>query len=111
VNDIKLIESKLEFDSRIKSHLVTGCKTYTIRKGHRHFATHITIGDMSAIVNSYKHYILLTTPLEILVKEGYRSIFDCLHKLGKYYPDITLSTPITVIEFRLDVESGGSTHR
>lgn len=106
----KNIEKVLEFDSRIKPTVVSGCKTTTIRKGHRHFAKKITIGNQSAVVNDYRHYILMTVPLSILVKEGFKSVFDCLQKLQKYYPDLTLGSPVTVIEFRLDVLDGGSTH-
>ena len=108
---IKVVEKILEFDSRIKSTIVTGCKTTTIRKGHRHFARNITIEKHPAIVNNYRHYILSTIPLEILVQEGYRTIFDCIRTLQKFYPDITLNTPVTVVEFRLEVLDGGSTHR
>lgn len=106
----KLEESILEFDDRMKPTIITGCKTTTIRKGHRFFKKNITIAKQPAIVNSFKHYILLTVPLEILVKEGFKSIFDCLRKLQRYYPDITLNTPVTVVEFRMDVIDGGSTH-
>lgn len=104
------IETSLECDSRLKPTIVSGCKTTTIRKGHRVFGKNITIGEMPAVINSYKHYILMTVPLEILVREGFKSIFDCMRKLQRYYPDISLNTPVTVIEFRLDVLDGGSTH-
>ena len=110
MTDIKLEESILEFDARIKPTVVTGCKTTTIRKGHRYFKKNITIAKQPAVVNYQKHYILMTVPLDILVKEGFKSIFDALRKLQKYYPDITLNTPVTVIEFRMDVISEGSTH-
>jgi hypothetical protein len=110
VTEIKLEESILEFDQRIRPTVVTGCKTTTIRKGHRHFKKNITIAKQPAVVNWQRHFILMTVPLEILVKEGFKSIFDCLHKLQKYYPDITLNTPVTVIEFRMDITSEGSTH-
>lgn len=103
------VEKELEFDSRLKPHIMTGCKTTTIRLGHRHFATRITIAKHPAIVNRYEHYILSTVPLEILVRDGFKSIFDMLTKLQRYYPDIKLSTPVTVVEFRMDVVDGGST--
>ena len=103
-------ETILEFDSRIKPTVVTGCKTTTIRKGHRYFKKNITIAKQPAIVNWQRHYILSTVPLEILMKEGFKSIFDCLHKLQRYYPDIGLNTPVTVIEFRIDIMDDGSTH-
>ena len=52
----------------------------------------------------------MTVPLDVLVKEGFLSMFDALRKLQRYYPDIGLNTPMTVIEFRIDVLDGGSTH-
>lgn len=110
MSELKSIEKTLELDARLKPSIVNGCKTTTIRKGHRHFARNITIGNMSAVVNNYKHYILMTAPLSVLVNEGFKSVFDAIHKLQKYYPDISLSTPITVVEFRLEVIDGGSTH-
>lgn len=110
MTDIKLEESILEFDARIKPTIITGCKTTTIRKGRRYFKKYITINGELAIVNYQRHYILSTVPLSILVKEGFISIFDALRKLQRYYPDITLNSPVTVIEFRLDVLDGGSTH-
>lgn len=106
----KIEESVLEFDDRIKPTIMTGCKTTTIRKGHRCFKKNITIAKNPAVVNEFRHYILSTVPLEILTKEGFVSIFDALRKLQRYYPDINLNTPVTVIEFRMDVLDGGSTH-
>ena len=105
------VETSLEFDYRLKNNIMTGCKTTTIRKGHRHFAKRITIASHPAIVNRYQHYILSTVPLEILVHEGFKSIFDVITKLQKYYPDIKLSSPVTIVEFRMDVIDGGSTNK
>jgi hypothetical protein len=110
VTDIRLEENILEFDARIRPTVVTGCKTTTIRKGHRYFKKNITISKYPAIINWQRHYILSTVPLDVLVNEGFKSIFDCLRKLQKYYPDITLNTPVTVIEFRMDIMIEGSTH-
>lgn len=110
MTEVKLEESVLEFDARIKPTVVTGCKTTTIRKGHRYFKKNITIAKQPAIVNWQRHYILSTVPLSILIKEGFTSIFDCIRKLQRYYPDINLNSPVTVVEFRLDVLDGGSTH-
>ena len=106
----RIEESKLEFDSRIKPTVMGGCKTTTIRKGHRYFKKNITVGRQPAIVNWQRHYILSTVPIEILVKEGFKSIFDCIHKLQRYYPDINLNTPVTVLEFRIDILIESSTH-
>jgi len=106
----KIEESILEFDDRIRPTVMGGCKTTTIRKGHRYFKKNITIAKKPAIVNWQKHYILITVPLSFLIKEGFVSIFDALRKLQRYYPDINLNTPITVVEFRMEVLDGGSTH-
>ena len=106
----KIEESILEFDSRIKPTAVTGCKTTTIRKGHRYFKKNITIAKQPAVVNWQRHYILSTVPLTFLVKEGFISIFDAIRKLQRYYPDINLNSAVTVVEFRMDVLDGGSTH-
>jgi hypothetical protein len=110
VSDIKVEESILEFDARIKPTIVTGCKTTTIRKGHRYFKKNITIAKQPAVVNWQRHYILSTVPLEVLVREGFLSIFDAIRKLQRYYPDINLNSPVTVVEFRMEVLDGGSTH-
>src|SRR5258708_37271584 len=106
----KIEEKVLEYDSRLKPSIVSGCKYTTIRKGHRVFAKHITIAKHPAIVMQQHFYILSTVPLSILVAEGFKSIFDCLRKLQKYYPDININSPVTVIEFRLDVLIESSTH-
>jgi hypothetical protein len=103
------VEKTLEFDERIRPSVMSGCKTYTIRKGHRHFARNIKIHNHNAIINGYKHYILSTVPLDILIHEGFKTIFDMLRRLQRYYPDITLNTPVTVVEFRIDVATEGST--
>lgn len=103
------VEKILEFDERIKPTVMSGCKTYTIRKGHRHFARNITIHGHNAVVNGYKHYILSTVPLDIFVFDGFKNIFDMLRRMQKYYPDINLNTPVTVVEFRIDVVNEGST--
>jgi len=111
VKDVKIPEeSILEFDERIKPTVISGCRTTTIRKGHRVFKKNITIAKQPAIVNWQRHYILSTVPLHILVKEGFVSIFDCLQKLQRHYPDISLLSPVTVVEFRMEVIDGGSTH-
>lgn len=107
---IKVEESVLEFDDRLKPTIMNGCKTTTLRKGHRYFKKHITIAKQPAIVNWQRHYILSTVPLTFLLKEGFESIFDCLHKLQRYYPDISMLSPVTILEFRMDVTDGGSTH-
>jgi hypothetical protein len=110
MNDTKVEESTLEFDQRLKPTIINGCKTTTLRKGHRYFKRNITIAKQPAIVNGFRHYILSTVPLEILVREGFLSIFDAIRKLQRYYPDINLNTPVTVIEFRMDVLYESSTH-
>lgn len=109
-NKEKVVEKILEFDARIKPTVVNGCKTTTLRKGHRLFAKNITIAKLPAIVNWQRHYILMTVPLEFLVREGFKSMFDALQKLQRYYPDMTWNSPVTIVEFRLDVLDGGSTH-
>jgi hypothetical protein len=106
----KVEEEVLEFDARIKPTVVSGCKTTTIRMGYRYFKRYITIGKQPAVVNWQHHFILSTVPLTILMKEGFVSIFDAIIKLQRYYPNINLNTPVTVIEFRIDVLDGGSTH-
>lgn len=107
----KKIETILELDKNYKENLTSGCKVTSIRLGHRHFARRVKILDHNAIVNSYKHFILMTVPLKVLQQEGFVSILDMLLKLKKYYPNINLTSPVTVIEFRLEVVDEGSTHR
>jgi hypothetical protein len=105
------IETELELDKNHKPGLTSGCKVTSIRLGHRHFAKKIRILGHPAVMENYHHYVLMTVPMKILIQEGFKSIFDMLQKLQKHYPKINLSSPVTVIEFRLEVVDEGSTHK
>lgn len=101
------MEDKLEIPAPKFQSLLAGCKTYTLRRGHRAFNKTIRVSNpvnpvtVSGIVNSYVHTILSEVPFRIMEAEGFRSYQECLDALRVYYEEIKWDEPVTIVEFRL----------
>lgn len=96
------IETELKFDSGVTRAMLSCLLRHTIRRGRRRFATNITIHGYSARVERFKHTSLLHADMRLLNQEfGWKSMFNALMGLQKYYPGLDINTPITIVEYRL----------
>lgn len=100
-----LVETELKFDSGITRAMLSGINRHTIRLGKRKFASKIKIHGHSATVNYYKYTSLLHMDMELLTREfGFKTMFNALLELQRFYPGkIDITSPITLVQFRLDV--------
>lgn len=103
------METELEIPTTKFQSLLAGCKTYTLRRGHRAFNKTIRVSNpsnrvvVSGIVNSYVHTILTEVPFKVLEAEGWRSFRECLDALRVYYPELDWNSEVTIVEFRLAI--------
>ena len=101
------MEDTLEIPAPKFQSLLAGCKTYSIRRGHRTFNKTINISNpanraiLAGIVNSYVHTVLSEVPLRVLESEGFASFKEALDTLRIFYPDIAWDSAVTIVEFRL----------
>jgi hypothetical protein len=95
------LETELHFASGLTRSMMAGTKRITIRMGKRRFASNITVEGRGAVVHYFKHTTLLHCPLEILTREGFKTMFVALIKLREHYPELDLNTPITIVEYRI----------
>lgn len=100
-NEKQQPETSLKIDAGMTRDLLSGVRRTTIRKGTRYFAKNITIHGYKAEVQKTMHTTLLHTPFHFLEEKGFKTIFQALLGLQKYYPGITLHDPITIVEFRI----------
>lgn len=98
-------ENEIQIGPRKLPFLRSGCKMYSIRKGHRAFAKNlrVTSGEewINCITNTYTHTTFSEVPFFILESEGFQSFKEALETLRIYYPDIDYETKVTIVEFRL----------
>lgn len=103
------METNLEIQRDKFRFVLAGCKTYTIRRGHRTFDKSIHIHSigrpdwLACIVNSYVHTILADVPFKVLEAEGYRSFRESLDTLRVFYPELDWDSEVTIVEFRLAI--------
>jgi hypothetical protein len=97
-------ETELKFESGITRAMLSGILRHTIRAGRRKFRPNITIHGYNAKVAFFKHTTLLHTDMQMLYTEfGWRTMFQAVMGLQKFYPGITVNDPITIVKYRLDV--------
>lgn len=103
------MENKLEIQPDKFRSLLAGCKTFTIRRGHRSFDKSISISPIgrpekvNGIVNSYVHSVLSEVPFRVLEAEGWQSFRESLEALRVFYPELDWDSEITIVEFRLAI--------
>lgn len=101
------MEDKLIVQSLELRNLFAGCKMYSIRRGHRSFATNLRVlkgdsgAEFSCITNSYVHTLLSQVPFLVFEAEGFRNFQETLDTLRIFYPEMTADSPVTIVEYRL----------
>lgn len=96
-----IYESKLDFEGGVSRQMLSCVKRLTIRRGKRYFRRSITIHGYPALVENWKHTTLLHLDFKILSEQGFKSMFNTLMILQRFYPGIGINDEITVVEYRM----------
>lgn len=81
--------------------MLSGVKRLTLRLGHRKFQKNIMIHGYPAIVESVRYTTLMYLNFEILKTQGFINMFSTLMILRRFYPEITINSDLTVVEYRI----------
>ena len=91
----------------LKSKVLNGQKHITIREGFRDYrrgpvliGCHILDWCTKREIIDVYHCILGDTPISDLHADGFDALADAIEGLKKYYPDISASSPVTVIRWK-----------
>ena len=94
-------------DHDMRTHILYGGKTITIRKGHRDYkpgpvmlCCHVVPWAVLAEITDVRHCALQEVTEEEYEADGFLSQEDLLKGLQKYYPNMTLDSPVTVIRWK-----------
>ncbi|MFC1702932.1 ASCH domain-containing protein [Patescibacteria group bacterium] len=94
-------------DDNERRAVESGQKTITIRKGHRDYRVgyavmiccHIEPWCVMADISSVVHCTLEEVTEEELRDDGFTDHADMIAQLGRFYPDISLTSQVTVIRW------------
>lgn len=93
-------------DHRMRTDIVYGEKTITIREGHRDYrpgpvmiCCHIIPWAVMADITDVRHCTLREVTQEEYEDDGFHSQDDLLWGMRKFYPNMTLDSPVTVIKW------------
>lgn len=91
-------------DVQMRFNLITGVKRISMREGHRDFKNGpMLIGDpensfvVMVDIIKVKHILLSEVSPEEWEADGFVSQEDMLEKLKKFYPNINLDSPVTIL--------------
>jgi hypothetical protein len=101
VSDKPIYESKLDFEGGISRQMLSGVKRITLRRGKRYFNKNVNIHGYNGVIESVKHTTLLHLDFTTLSQQGFKSMFNTLLILQRFYPKIDINTPISVVEYRI----------
>lgn len=94
-------------DKEMRRRVETGEKEITIREGDREYlegpvmlCCHIEPWVVMADIVNVSYYRLGEIPMEMLLADGYHSVAEALSDLKQYYPDITVGSKMTIIEWK-----------
>ena len=92
-------------DHRMRTDILYGGKSISIREGHRDYkpghpvmlCCHIVPWAVMADITSVQHCTLREVTKEDYQAEGFHTQKDLLNGLKRFYPAMTLDSPVTVI--------------
>ena len=97
------IETKLEFHGKYLQYILGGTKRVSIRMGHRNFSKDLEVSGFRAKLNYQKHTVLKAVPFSVFESEGWTNMLQVMFELRKVYPTITWDTPVTIVEFHINI--------
>ena len=97
-------------DSKIMANIINGVKKITVRGGYRDYkvdkAVFVVVCDFNVVtvavvkqLKSVKWKKLCELTKEEIEADGFKDLNDALNGLQRFYPEIGLDSPITVIEW------------
>ncbi|MBU6414781.1 ASCH domain-containing protein [Patescibacteria group bacterium] len=93
-------------DHRMRTNVVYGGKTITIREGHRGYqpslvmlCCHLVPWAVMADITNVRHCTLREVTQEEYEDDGFHSQEDLLQGMQRFYPNLTLDSPVTVIRW------------
>lgn len=93
-------------DHQMRTNIIYGRKTVTIREGHRDYhpgpvmiCCHLVPWAVMADVISVRHCTLLEVTDEEYKADGFHSQDDLLAGMKRFYPDMTMDSPVSVIRW------------
>lgn len=91
-------------DPQIRFDVILGKKKITIREGHRDYHTgpvmlcsHIFPWAAKATITGVRHTTIAEVTEDEYWADGYRNRREMLNDLRKYYPELMMKSPVTVI--------------
>lgn len=93
-------------DRKMRDAIHRGIKAITIREGHRDhkpgpalIACHIEPWAVMADITSVRHCTLREVTKEEYKADGFNSKVELLNGMRKFYPNMNLDSPVTVIRW------------
>src|SRR3989344_3829301 len=93
-------------DHRMRTSIVYGDKTITIREGHRDYrpgpvmiCCHLVPWAVMADITNVRHCTLREVTQEEYESDGFHSKNHLLSGMRGFYPNMTLDSPVTIIRW------------
>ncbi|KKR10321.1 MAG: hypothetical protein UT37_C0003G0020 [Parcubacteria group bacterium GW2011_GWA2_39_18] len=94
-------------DRHMRQQILWEEKTLTVREGHRDYRVgspvmlccHIVPWAVMATIVEVRHCLLKEVTQEECLQDGVRNLEELLNNLRKYYPNISLDSPVTIIKW------------
>lgn len=88
--------------------VIDGTKTITIREGHRDYrpglpvmlCCHLESWAVMADIENVRHCVLNEVTREEWADDGFTSQEDLLTGLQRFYPNMTMDSPVTIIRWK-----------
>ena len=93
-------------DHPMRTNILYGAKTITIREGHRDYrpgpvmiCCHLVPWAVMADITNVRHCVLSETTEEEYEADGFHSQPDLLRGMKEFYPNMTFDSPVTIIKW------------
>ena len=103
----RALQAILIAGEEMRDDTINGIKNITIREGHRDYTPgkvllgcHILNWAVMREIISVRHTTIREVKKEEYFLDDFRSREDMLDGLRKYYPDLTMDSPVTVIQWK-----------
>lgn len=91
----------------MREAIIAGRKTITIREGHRDYQVgdrvmlccHLKIWAVMAEVTEVRHTIVRNVTEQEYNDSGYHHLAEMLADLKRFYPQLTIDSPVTVVRW------------